>query len=147
MNIYDYVFRDNNGKDIVLSNFQDKNILIVNTASNCGFTKQYSELQEISSLENIEVIAFPCNQFGSQEPGNDNDIKEFCTTNYGVTFTVALKVDVNGELAHPLFIELKDVAKNGQDIGWNFEKFLIKTDGSILNFAPDVTPKKIVEHI
>jgi glutathione peroxidase len=101
-------------------------------------------LQEISKLENIQVIAFPCNQFGAQEPGTDEEIKEFCTTNYDVDFIVALKCEVNGENAHPLYKKLKELAKNSEDIGWNFEKFLIKPDGEVLHFGSQVTPKEII---
>jgi glutathione peroxidase len=147
MNIYEYVFRDNNGEDISLSDFNNKNILIVNTASNCGFTKQYAELEEISKNENLVVIAFPCNQFGAQEPGNNEDIKNFCSTNYGITFPIAEKINVNGDLEHPLYTHLKSIAKNKQDIGWNFEKFLIKTDETILHFPSDVSPKEIANLI
>jgi glutathione peroxidase len=145
MNVYEYVFRDNEGNDVVLSEFKDKNILIVNTASKCGFTKQYADLQEISTNDNIKVIAFPCNQFGQQEPGSNEEIKEFCSTTYGVDFQIAEKIDVNGELEHPLYTHLKAVAKNGQDIGWNFEKFLIKPDESISYFPSDFSPIDIAK--
>jgi glutathione peroxidase len=147
MNVYEYVFRDNNGKDIFLKEFKDKNILIVNTASNCGFTRQYNDLQRLTERKDIQIIAFPCNQFGEQEPGSDEDIKDFCISNYGISFPVALKIDVNGEKEHPLYRHIKDIAKEGQDIGWNFEKFLVKTDGTILNFLSDVSPNEIIKHI
>jgi glutathione peroxidase len=147
MNVYDYVFRDSEGRDILLEEFKDKNILIVNTASNCGFTRQYNDLQRLTSREDLKIIAFPCNQFGEQEPGTDEEIKEFCVSNYGVSFPIALKIDVNGEKEHPLYRHLKDSSKNGQDIGWNFEKFLIKKDGTILNFLSDVSPDEIINHI
>ena len=147
MNVYDYVFRDSEGRDILLEEFKDKNILIVNTASNCGFTRQYNDLQRLTSREDLQIIAFPCNQFGEQEPGTDEEIKEFCVSNYGVSFPIALKIDVNGEKEHPIYRHLKDYSKNGQDIGWNFEKFLIKKDGTILNFLSDVSPDEIINHI
>jgi glutathione peroxidase len=144
MSNLDLSIRTNEGVDLGLTEFKEKNIIIVNTASKCGFTKQYAELQEISKLENIQVIAFPCNQFGAQEPGTDEEIKEFCTTNYDVDFIVALKCEVNGENAHPLYKKLKELAKNSEDIGWNFEKFLIKPDGEVLHFGSQVTPKEII---
>lgn len=147
MSVYKYTFRDNDGNDVQLSNFKDKNILIVNTASKCGFTKQYEDLQKISENENIEVIAFPCNQFGEQEPGTNEEIKEFCSTNYGVTFKIAEKINVNGELEHPLYTHLKSIAKGGEDIGWNFEKFLIKPDEKVFYFSSDISPIEIAKWI
>ena len=144
MSIYSYTFIDNLGNEVSMSDFKGKDILIVNTASRCGFTKQYAQLQELHlDTDNLEVIAFPCNQFGNQEPGSDSEIKDFCETNHSVTFKIASKVEVNGESQHPIFKYLKDIAKGGQNIGWNFEKFLIHSDGQIENFNPDVQPKNI----
>jgi len=129
MSIYDLSFTDNNNNTINLKDFEGKDILIVNTASHCGYTKQYAELQDAQN-DSLVIIGFPCNQFGNQEPGTDEDIKEFCTTNYGVTFPISTKVEVNGPNTHPIYKYCKDVTGRG-DIGWNFEKFLISTDGSI----------------
>lgn len=133
MSIYDLSFIDNNKNVIELKDFKGKNILIVNTASYCGHTVQYADLQKAQS-DSLVVLGFPCNQFGNQEPGTAEEIKEFCTTNYGVTFPISQKIEVNGPNAHPIYKYCKDVAKNGQDIGWNFEKFLVSTDGSITNY-------------
>ncbi len=133
MSIYDLSFIDNNKNVIELKDFKGKNILIVNTASYCGHTVQYADLQKAQS-DSLVVLGFPCNQFGNQEPGTAEEIKEFCTTNYGVTFPISQKIEVNGPNAHPIYKYCKDIAKNGQDIGWNFEKFLVSTDGSITNY-------------
>ncbi len=133
MSIYDLSFIDNNKNVIELKDFKGKNILIVNTASYCGHTVQYADLQKAQS-DSLVVLGFPCNQFGNQEPGTAEEIKEFCTTNYGVTFPISQKIEVNGPNAHPIYKYCKDAAKNGQDIGWNFEKFLVSTDGSITNY-------------
>lgn len=133
MSIYDLSFIDNNKNVIQLKTFEGKDILIVNTASHCGSTPQYADLQKIQS-ESLVVIGFPCNQFGNQEPGTNEEIKDFCTTNYGVTFPMSEKIEVNGPNAHPIYKYLKDKAKGGQDIGWNFEKFLVSKDGSITHY-------------
>lgn len=133
MSIYDLSFTDNNKNVIQLKTFEGKDILIVNTASHCGSTPQYADLQKIQS-ESLVVIGFPCNQFGNQEPGTNEEIKNFCTTNYGVTFPMSEKVEVNGPNAHPIFKYCKDKAKGGRDIDWNFEKFLISRDGSITHY-------------
>jgi glutathione peroxidase len=132
MSIYDLSFTDNSGNEIKLESFKGKNILIVNTASNCGYTTQYSDLQKVYS-DSVVVLGFPCNQFGNQEPGNNQDIKEFCTTNYGVKFPLSQKVEVNGPNAHPIYKHCKE--RTGiTNIGWNFEKFLISSDGSITHY-------------
>ena len=133
MSIYDLSFIDNNKNVIELKDFKGKNILIVNTASHCGHTGQYADLQKAQS-DSLVVLGFPCNQFGNQEPGTTEEIKEFCTTNYGVTFPISQKIEVNGPNAHPIYKYCKNIAKDGQDIGWNFEKFLVSTDGSITNY-------------
>ena len=132
MSIYDLSFTDNSGNEIKLESFKGKNILIVNTASNCGYTTQYSDLQKVYS-DSVVVLGFPCNQFGNQEPGNNQDIKEFCTTNYGVKFPLSQKVEVNGPNAHPIYKHCKESA-GITNIGWNFEKFLISSDGSITHY-------------
>jgi glutathione peroxidase len=132
MNIYDLSFIDNSGNNVELSSFTGKNILIVNTASQCGYTKQYEDLQKIQS-DSIVVIGFPCNQFGNQEPGTTEEIKSFCTNVYGITFPISQKVEVNGPNAHAIYKYLKESA-GVTNIGWNFEKFLVSSDGSITHY-------------
>jgi glutathione peroxidase len=132
MSIYDLSFIDNSGNEIKLESFKGKSILIVNTASQCGYTKQYEDLQKIQS-DSIVVIGFPCNQFGNQEPGTTEEIKEFCTNIYGITFPISQKVEVNGPNAHEIYKYCKDSA-NVTNIGWNFEKFLVSADGSITHY-------------
>jgi glutathione peroxidase len=132
MSIYDLSFTDNSGNNVELSSFTGKNILIVNTASQCGYTKQYEDLQKIQS-DSIIVLGFPCNQFGNQEPGTTEEIKTFCTNVYGITFPISQKVEVNGPNAHPIYKHLKERA-GITNIGWNFEKFLVSTDGSITHY-------------
>ena len=126
MSIYDLNFTDNKGRVVELGSLKDKVILLVNVASNCGFTKQYAGLQQLHAsyaADGLEVIGFPCNQFGGQEPGTDQEIEDFCKTNYDVSFTIATKSDVNGENAHPIYKYIQE--KTGKEIQWNFEKFLI----------------------
>jgi glutathione peroxidase len=132
MSIYDLSFTDNSGNEIKLESFKGKNILIVNTASHCGYTKQYEDLQKIQS-DSVVVIGFPCNQFGNQEPGTTEEIKTFCTNVYGITFPISQKVEVNGPNAHPIYKYCKDSA-GVTNIGWNFEKFLVAADGSITHY-------------
>jgi glutathione peroxidase len=132
MSIYDLSFTDNSGNEIKLESFKGKNILIVNTASHCGYTKQYEDLQKIQS-DSVVVIGFPCNQFGNQEPGTTEEIKTFCTNVYGITFPISQKVEVNGPNAHPIYNYLKENS-GVTNIGWNFEKFLISSDGSITHY-------------
>ena len=149
MNIYDYKYNNNAGEETSMSKFKNKTLLVVNVASRCGMTPQYEGLQKLyndNKDNNFEILAFPCNQFGEQEPGTDQEILQFCSTNYGVTFELAQKIDVNGDNAHPIYKYLKDNAKNGNDIGWNFEKFLIK-DGVITNYQPDFQPNEIQKYI
>jgi glutathione peroxidase-family protein len=132
MSIYDLSFIDNSGNEVKLESFQGKNILIVNTASHCGYTAQYADLQKAQS-DDVVVIGFPCNQFGNQEPGTTEEIKTFCTNVYGITFPISQKVEVNGPNAHPVYKYLKESA-GVTDIGWNFEKFLVSADGSITHY-------------
>ncbi len=143
MSIHDLSFTDNSGNEVKLNSFKGKNILIVNTASQCGYTKQYAELQKIQS-DSLVVIGFPCNQFGNQEPGTDQDIKDFCTNVYGITFPISQKVEVNGPNAHPIYKYCKDSATPGRDIGWNFEKFLVSIDGSITHYPSSYQVSDIV---
>jgi len=133
MSIYDLSFIDNNKNVIELKDFKGKNILIVNTASHCGYTGQYADLQKAHN-DSLVVLGFPCNQFGNQEPGTDEQIREFCTTNFGTTFPISEKIYVNGPDTHPIYKYCKDKAIGGRDIGWNFEKFLVSTDGSITHY-------------
>jgi glutathione peroxidase len=146
MSIYDYDYTDNSGKFVEMSDFKNKVVLIVNVASQCGLTPQYAGIENLyKKFKDLgfEVIGFPCNQFGLQEPGSDEEIKSFCETNFGVTFKLASKVHVNGQSAHPIYKYLKSVSKNDEDISWNFEKFLILKDGSIKNFDPHTSPESL----
>ena len=145
MSIYDLNFTDNKGNVIELESLKDKVILLVNVASNCGFTKQYSDLQKLHasySEYGLEVIGFPCNQFGGQEPGTDQEIEDFCKTNYDVSFTISTKTDVNGDNANPIYKYIKE--KTGKDIQWNFEKFLIYK-GDIVAYGNSNVPVNSLE--
>ncbi|MDE0882892.1 MAG: glutathione peroxidase [Myxococcota bacterium] len=133
-----------------LSAYQGEVLLIVNTASECGLTPQFEGLQKLHETygdQGLRVLGFPCNQFGAQEPGEASEIQSFCQRNYGVSFTMHDKVKVNGGDAHPLFVQLKEAAKGAlgtQAIKWNFGKFLVARDGSILKrFAPTKTPLEL----
>jgi len=137
------------GKEVDFSIYKNKTLLIVNTASKCGFSKQYSGLETLYQKykdQNFEILAFPCNQFNKQEPGNSSEIETNCKINYGVNFQVFQKFDVNGNNAHPLFKLLKKKLPGfiTNDIKWNFTKFLIDANGQpIKRFAPYTTPEKI----
>lgn len=129
--IYDFKVKNELGKDVALSAYKGKLLLIVNTATRCGFTPQYKDLEDIYKKYHsagLEILDFPCNQFGEQAPGTIKEIHEFCTQKYDIHFTQFDKIDVNGTSAHPLYVWLK----NGNDIKWNFTKFLISRDGKIL---------------
>jgi glutathione peroxidase len=138
------------GTPLSLSQFQDRVLLIVNTASKCGFTPQYAALEQLYTEyheRGLEVLGFPCNQFGAQEPGSAGEIGEFCQRNYGVCFPMFAKIDVNGPAAHPLYRLLK-AAKPGflglQRIQWNFTKFLVDRKGTIVSrYAPTVNPQQL----
>lgn len=135
--VYDFSFTSIEGKEVKMSQFKGKKILIVNTASKCGYTPQYKELEELHKKygSRLVVIGFPANNFGQQEPGSNAEIAEFCEKNYGVTFLLAEKVDVKGENIHPLFkflIEQDNPDFTG-DINWNFEKFLIDENGKLIH--------------
>lgn len=142
-------FTDNHGAVVPLSNFSGQPILIVNTASKCGLTPQLEGLQKLYddfSPKGLVVIGFPCDQFAHQEPGDDKQIEEFCQLNYGVSFLLSTKVDVNGKNTHPVFAYLKEQAGGllGSTIKWNFTKFLVSPDGtSIKRFAPKTKPDAI----
>jgi glutathione peroxidase len=152
--VYDFSAKSLSGEDIPLSAFKGKVLLIVNTASKCGFTPQYSGLEQLHrkyATRGFEVLAFPCNQFATQEPGDAQEIADFCTMNYDVTFPVFAKIEVNGERAHPLYKFLKQ-AKRGflgsQSIKWNFTKFLAGRDGAVKGrFAPVTKPERLASRI
>lgn len=154
MSIYDIQVRKNNGEDVNLSDYKGKVLLIVNTASACGFTPQYEGLQTVYQEfkeSGLEVLAFPCNQFGKQEPGSDEEIAEFCDLNFKTSFPLFSKIEVNGDKAHPLYKLLKEEAPGilgTEAIKWNFTKFLIDRQGRVVRrYAPDVKPEKIVPDI
>jgi glutathione peroxidase len=148
--VYDFSARDIDGKERSLSEFRGKFLLIVNVASQCGFTPQYKGLEELHRKyagKGVEVLGFPCNQFGKQEPGDAEEIKNFCSLNYDVTFPIFAKIDVNGPQAHPLY-QFLEREKRGflgtKNIKWNFTKFLIGRDGEVLGrFAPTFTPEQL----
>lgn len=148
--IYDFSVRDIDGAERSLSEFRGKVLLIVNTASQCGFTYQYKGLEELRRKyadKGVEVLGFPCNQFGKQEPGNAEEIKNFCSLNYDVTFPLFAKIDVNGPNAHPLYDYLtkqKGGGLLGRGIKWNFTKFLIGRDGKVIaRFPPTAKPEAL----
>lgn len=145
-NINGVIVKDINGNEINLSDYNGKVLLIVNVASKCGYTKQYKGLQEIYSKYNdkgFEILAFPCNDFGGQEPGTSEEIKEFCSVNFGVNFTLFDKIKVLGEDKEPLYeILINNPNTENGDIKWNFEKFLIAKDGTIVNrFRSKIEPE------
>ncbi|MBR6774631.1 MAG: glutathione peroxidase, partial [Bacteroidales bacterium] len=147
--IYDFKALTSNGKELDFEQFRGKVLLIVNTASKCGFTPQFAGLEELNQRykdKGLVVIGFPCNQFASQDPGNDDEISNFCRINYGVTFQMMKKIDVNGKNADPIFQFLKDRSKNifSDDIKWNFTKFLVASDGvTVRRYAPTVKPNRM----
>jgi glutathione peroxidase len=145
-NINDITVKDMNGKDVHLSDYKGKVLLIVNVASKCGFTPQYEGLEKIYKTykdKGFEILAFPCNQFGGQEPGTNEQIQNFCSANYGVTFKLFDKLEVNGQNRSPLYAKLTQNTNTDQgDIKWNFEKFLISKDGDIVaRYRSKVTPE------
>jgi len=153
MGLYEFSAKLSNGKEKKLSDYKGEVLLIVNTASECGFTPQYQGLQELYERYNqrgFEVLGFPCDQFGHQEPGGDKEIQAFCKVNYGVTFPIFSKIEVNGPAEHPIFKFLKSV-KGGlltNNIKWNFTKFLIDREGNVVDrYAPQTIPARIVPDI
>jgi glutathione peroxidase len=146
MNIYQFKATDINGKEVRLETYKNKVLLIVNTASKCGFTPQFEELETLYQKygkEGLVVLGFPCNQFGNQDPGSSSEILSFCQINYGVSFPMFQKVDVNGEQTHPIFDFLKTNSKafGGKSIKWNFTKFLVGKDGMVYKrYAPTIQP-------
>ena len=175
MSIYDITVKNSKGEDVSLEQFKGKVLLVVNTATGCGFTPQYKGLEDLYEKyngEGFEVLDFPCNQFGNQAPGTDNEIHEFCTLKYKTQFDQFKKVDVNGENESPLWAYLKSQKgfegfpglqgkvlipvvkamdpdyKNNSNIKWNFTKFLVDREGNVVErFEPTVTPEKIEERI
>ena len=169
--IYDFKAIDSNGKEIDFADFKGKVLMIINTASKCGFTPQFDGLEKLDEKyadRGLVMLGFPCNQFANQDPGTDSEITEFCRINYGVTFQIMQKIDVNGKDAHPIFNYLKEQApteehkglkakaaaamfnkisksvEKDSDIKWNFTKFLISRDGTkIERFAPTTEPEDI----
>lgn len=150
MSIYDFQVKDSKGELIPLSNYKDQVVIVVNTASKCGYTPQYKDLQalyEEYKNEGLVVIGFPCNQFMNQEPGSNEEIQSFCELNYGVSFPILGKVDVNGDNADPLF---KYLSKNApgimglKSIKWNFTKFIIDKNGEVVErVAPQTNPQEM----
>jgi glutathione peroxidase len=141
------------GKEISMESYKGKVVLVVNTASKCGLTPQYEGLEKLYETykeEGLVILGFPCNQFGNQEPGSEKEISEGCMINYGVTFQMFSKVDVNGKNEHPLFKYLKSKLPGlfGKDIKWNFAKFLIDRNGNpVKRFKPTTIPEKLVTDI
>ncbi|MDR2519372.1 MAG: glutathione peroxidase [Spirochaetaceae bacterium] len=153
MNIYDFSVKDIQGQDISLNCFKEKVLLIVNTATGCGFTPQYTGLQKLYDdyqAKGFEILDFPCNQFGHQAPGTEDEINTFCTLNYHTTFPRFAKIEINGKNEHPLYKYLKSQQKGllTAEIKWNFTKFLVDRKGNIMRrFAPTEKPEKLVNEI
>jgi glutathione peroxidase len=154
MNVYDFQANLLDGTPADLSRWRGQVLLIVNTASECGFTPQYAGLEKLNQQfkdRGLAVLGFPCNQFGKQEPGTAADIGAFCEKNYGVSFPMFSKINVNGDEAHPLYKHLKEQAPGvlgTQGIKWNFTKFLINKDGTVYKrFAPQTKPEEIAADI
>ncbi len=152
--LYELSVRDIRGKELSLGRYRDKVLLIVNTASKCGFTPQYQGLEDLYRKyrdRGLEILGFPCNQFGAQEPGSADEIASFCAVNYGVTFPLFAKVDVNGDDTAPLYRHLKK-AKPGllgsEAIKWNFTKFLVDRSGNVVErYAPNTEPAALAADI
>ena len=151
--IYDFTVADSSGNPVSLEDYRGKVLLIVNTASKCGFTPQYTQLQELYdqySARGLVVLALPCNQFGGQEPGTNAEVQEFCQMNFGLSFPVMGKIDVNGREQHELYTHLKSQAGGlfNSKIKWNFTKFLVDREGQVVKrYAPIRKPKDIAADI
>jgi glutathione peroxidase len=152
--VYDFQAQTIDGRTVALSDYRGKVVLIVNTASKCGFTPQFEGLEKLwqsHGPKGLVIVGFPCNQFGHQDPGADSEIASFCQMNYGVSFQMMAKIDVNGPEAHPLYKWLTKEAPGilgTQGIKWNFTKFLVGKDGQVLSrYAPLDTPKSLVDDI
>jgi glutathione peroxidase len=151
--VYGFTCRDGAGRDKALEDYRGQVLLIVNTASKCGFTPQFAGLEALYQQfkdQDFTILGFPCNQFGRQDPGSNEEIQEFCQLNYGVSFPMFGKIDVNGGDADPLFKHLKDEAPGmlGGRIKWNFTKFLVNRDGEVVKrYAPTTKPEDIAADI
>ena len=149
MTIYDFKVRSAKGEDVSMADYKGKVLLIVNTATGCGFTPQYEGLQKLYDKykdKGLEILDFPCNQFGHQAPGTEDEIQEFCTLKYKTTFPLFAKVEVNGKNEEPLFRYLKSQEGGflGDDIKWNFTKFLVSREGTVVGrYAPITKPESI----
>lgn len=148
--IYHFEVKNIQGETLPLETYQGKVLLIVNTASKCGFTPQYDGLEKIYKeyhAQGLEILGFPCNQFGAQEPGSEAEIASFCQLNYGVSFPMFAKIDVNGSHSHPLYDYLKTQAPGllgSKDVKWNFTKFLVDANGKVIKrYAPQDSPESI----
>jgi glutathione peroxidase len=154
MNVHDFTVAMPGGKSQSLKDYAGKVLLVVNTASKCGFTPQYKGLESLHRKyadKGLVVMGFPCNQFGAQEPGDEEEIKNFCSLNYDVSFPLSAKVDVNGDKADPLWQHLKQQQAGllgSRGIKWNFTKFLVDKDGKVVGrYAPTVTPESLEKDI
>ena len=151
--IYDFSATSLNGAEVALKQFEGQVLLIVNTASACGFTPQYKGLEALQrdlGPRGFSVLGFPCNQFGHQEPGDESQIQQFCSVNYGVSFPMFAKIDINGGHAHPLYKYLKGEKSGllGSAIKWNFTKFLVNRAGQVVaRHAPTTTPEALKKEI
>ena len=153
MNFYELEAKKMNGQMVKMEQYKGNVVLVVNTASKCGLTPQFKELEELYQTyhsKGLEILGFPCNQFAKQDSGSNQEIQEFCQLNYGVTFNMFEKIEVNGAHAHPIYRYLKQEVKGlfGSEIKWNFTKFLIDRDGNVIKrYAPTVKPSKIANDI
>lgn len=153
MGFYDFTVKDAKGNNVSMQEYKGKPVLIVNTATGCGFTPQYTGLQTLYDKykdKGLEILDFPCNQFGNQAPGTEDEIHTFCMSRFGTTFKLFAKVDVKGEAAEPLFTYLKKAQGGlfGNNIKWNFTKFLVDQNGTVMKrYAPTVTPESIEKDI
>lgn len=153
MNIYEFKMKDATGNEVSMADYKGKVLLIVNTATGCGFTPQYEGLQDLYEKyrdAGFEILDFPCNQFGNQAPGTEEEIVDFCQSRYGVTFPQFAKIEVNGDNEHPLYTYLKSQKGGimGSNIKWNFTKFLVDREGKVVErFAPTATPEKLEDKV
>lgn len=153
MSLYDFFARNMYGEEISMKEYKGKVVLVVNTASKCGLTPQFKDLEELYKEYNskgFEILGFPCNQFANQDSGSNEEINQFCQLNYGVTFSMFEKIDVKGVNTHPLYEYLKNQAKGifSKEIKWNFTKFLIDSNGRVVKrYAPTTSPSKIKKDI
>lgn len=153
MNFYDFSAKGMYGDEINMKSYEGKVVLVVNTASKCGLTPQFKDLETLYKKykdRGFEILGFPCNQFANQDAGTNEEIQTFCQLNYGVTFTMFEKIEVNGENAHPIYKYLKEEKKSllGKEIKWNFTKFLVDTEGQVIKrYSPTTKPLNIEKDI